>query len=1094
MSRLFSLLTGINTYHPSSGVPTLHGCHNDIRGWQSFLEAHFPKERHHSVALLDGDATYQNVVHHFGEAFLGRAQAGDTVLFVYSGHGSREGAAQEFDGYYPEGKQETLVLYDSRKSGGLDLADKELAVLIERIALKGANVVVVLDCCHSGSGTRMLEDFTLGAARQHTGREDRRPLDSYLNGAFLNRNDGKGFYLPNSRHMLMAACDRTEKAYELTTRQGLFSTCLLQVLEDTGGRLSYADLFTRCRIAQSKVTDRQHPQFEPYGFFNGYEGFLGLGGASQGTPLRVYFEKNTWQASMGAVHGLPVASGNPAQFEVLKDGEVLGLVGTKVVGMESSSLEQPAFKLHPGETYEAKLRSLPTPKVLYGLQGPEEQTTAAKRALEAFKPVYFDLLENAPTAAYWMEISEEKVQLFRRVDGAMLRTIEGNDWDAMFQDAFETLEHIARWEMMQALDNKSSKINRSDVELLLVEMDDQGKALRTTSKNELVIDILSMDGVVQKVPFHLEVRNKNESKLRHCALFHISENYAFSPVGFNEPVQGGSTAIAMERNSKGVQYAFELRGKNEETETFKLFVSNTKLSGEALQQKGFKLGETVPLWKTKNAKRGGLRLSNAKAVFGLEDEEVVEDINDWYTITLRVKCVARQAEIGAKALPIAGGFIQVSPHSTFRAGVAVGSANGLGRSIEPMSIVAELAHHAGVELLHFGEQTKDLAPVNLLELTDMENETSLEADPLQIELNANLNDNEFLLPVTFDGENLLPIGEVERLEDGKAIVSISHVPEIIDKRRRSLGKALKLCFFKLVLKRDSVNQLCWVDYQGDNIERRSENLRNKVLAANKILLLTHGIIGDTKDMARSMKQTQDNGRFDLILTYDYENLNTKIEDNAAKLKELLEAAGITSESGKKITIVSHSMGGLVSRYFIENLNGKAVVKHLVMAGTPNGGSAISELTAHRDLAIVLLGLLMLTPWNIPVAASVLAILEKSKTLTPSLEQMSLKHNSFLRSLNQSGDPDVKYSIVAGKLHEYLANRQDDQKLMDKLYKLGAKLFYGNTPNDIAVSVESIKAVPMDRNPVPNSVEVACHHLCYFEEEESVKVISETLKE
>ena len=80
MPTLHSLLTAINTYHPGSGVTPLQGCHNDLHHWQSFLEERFPKERLNIQPLLDGDATYQNVVHHFGEAFLGRAQAGDTVL------------------------------------------------------------------------------------------------------------------------------------------------------------------------------------------------------------------------------------------------------------------------------------------------------------------------------------------------------------------------------------------------------------------------------------------------------------------------------------------------------------------------------------------------------------------------------------------------------------------------------------------------------------------------------------------------------------------------------------------------------------------------------------------------------------------------------------------------------------------------------------------------------------------------------------------------------------------------------------------------------------------------------------------------------
>jgi hypothetical protein len=80
MNNLYSLLTAINTYHPDSGVTSLSDCHNDLHSWQSFLEDRFPRERLNIQPLLDGDATYQNVVHHFVGAFLGWAQVGDTVL------------------------------------------------------------------------------------------------------------------------------------------------------------------------------------------------------------------------------------------------------------------------------------------------------------------------------------------------------------------------------------------------------------------------------------------------------------------------------------------------------------------------------------------------------------------------------------------------------------------------------------------------------------------------------------------------------------------------------------------------------------------------------------------------------------------------------------------------------------------------------------------------------------------------------------------------------------------------------------------------------------------------------------------------------
>ena len=60
--------------------------------------------------------------------------------------------------------------------------------------------------------------------------------------------------------------------------------------------------------------------------------------------------------------------------------------------------------------------------------------------------------------------------------------------------------------------------------------------------------------------------------------------------------------------------------------------------------------------------------------------------------------------------------------------------------------------------------------------------------------------------------------------------------------------------------------------------------RQRSSQAQKVLLFIHGIIGDTKDMAKSVQRAKlaEGGatlksRYDLVLTFDYENLNTTIE-------------------------------------------------------------------------------------------------------------------------------------------------------------------------------------------------------------------------
>ena len=79
-------------------------------------------------------------------------------------------------------------------------------------------------------------------------------------------------------------------------------------------------------------------------------------------------------------------------------------------------------------------------------------------------------------------------------------------------------------------------------------------------------------------------------------------------------------------------------------------------------------------------------------------------------------------------------------------------------------------------------------------------------------------------------------------------------------------------------------------------------------------------------------------RYDLVLTFDYENLQDPIAETARALKERLAAVGLGADHGKSVDVVAHSMGGLVSRWFIEREGGNRAIQRLIMLGTPNGGS------------------------------------------------------------------------------------------------------------------------------------------------------------
>ena len=177
MSRtIYALLVGIDDY--PAPIPKLRGCVNDIEAFADYLRERVAGDKGIVLKLKmlkNAEATRQAAVDAF-RGHLGQAKKGDIALFCYSGHGSQEQAPEEFWKIEPDHLDETLVCYDSRNAGSWDLADKEIAKLIGEVAAQGPHFAVILDCCHSGSGTREIESVVRRAPTDLR----RRPIESFF--------------------------------------------------------------------------------------------------------------------------------------------------------------------------------------------------------------------------------------------------------------------------------------------------------------------------------------------------------------------------------------------------------------------------------------------------------------------------------------------------------------------------------------------------------------------------------------------------------------------------------------------------------------------------------------------------------------------------------------------------------------------------------------------------------------------------------------------------------------------------------------------------------------------------------------------------
>lgn len=159
----YALVVGISDYPSSSGWHSISGA-NDIDIIVPLLyNNHFEKE--HIATLKNAQATKSAIIDEI-ETLTHKVKCGDIVYFHFSGHGQLITDLNGDEGDY--GFDEAIIPYDAKKTyqegvytGERHIVDDELNALLWGIKHKlgpEGRLVVVLDACHSGGGSRDVTD------------------------------------------------------------------------------------------------------------------------------------------------------------------------------------------------------------------------------------------------------------------------------------------------------------------------------------------------------------------------------------------------------------------------------------------------------------------------------------------------------------------------------------------------------------------------------------------------------------------------------------------------------------------------------------------------------------------------------------------------------------------------------------------------------------------------------------------------------------------------------------------------------------------------------------------------------------------------
>ncbi|MBF0627289.1 MAG: caspase family protein [Magnetococcales bacterium] len=257
-----ALLVGINKY---AYINPLGGCVNDVKDMANTLISlgvihPTPGELR---ILTDGNATRANILAGLKWLVTG-AKKGDLRIFHYSGHGSQ---VVDVNGdEMVDHKDETICPQDMQVEKDM-ITDDHLAALFKGINSSEVTLEVILDSCHSGTGTR---DLNAGD-NQTLIRSIRPSLDhSFLidaNPELKNRRVFRNSVIDNKmNHVLWAGCRDSQTSGEGPingVQRGFFTYAFCKCLRGAGKGIIRAKLDSQISLyMKNSLHASQTPQLE----------------------------------------------------------------------------------------------------------------------------------------------------------------------------------------------------------------------------------------------------------------------------------------------------------------------------------------------------------------------------------------------------------------------------------------------------------------------------------------------------------------------------------------------------------------------------------------------------------------------------------------------------------------------------------------------------------------------------------------------------------------------------------------------------------------------------------------------------------------
>ena len=1109
--KIFALLVGIDDY---KSVPKLHGCVRDVTELQTLLINRFHVPAASIKTLADAQATRQGILDAFKTHLIENPaiKSGDQIVFHYSGHGSQMNSQSANE---PDGLDETLVAYDSRgKIGGkyvYDIPDKTLAALIEQLAqAKGDNITIILDCCHSGSGTREVKLNTRRAPIDPTPLIDEHGqplvLDSDIVAAARSGTrqiTPSGWDDQLDKYVLLAGCRDSEESNEhpagSNQLHGAMSYFLLQALSNMQPDSTYGDIHAQVAAQVNARYRDQMPQCEgqrdrtvfggarlqrdPFILVNAVENDevkLSAGliqGLRVGTKLALYPETVKTLADLPkepvAHVDVIAASATTAQAQVTdKRGEVKPLMRAVITEQQ---FERRAVSVHGEATDEVALTEL---RKLIG------------------ESAYLNLSET-PTDLR-ISVKENNVVVQNGDQQTLTEPIPTSE------AAVNALNGIARYQRLLALRNEDANSALYGALKLRLRQFEAGKKpdempiVKPKAGGDYVLDYSPALEKAKQCDFIIEIVNQSRQRV-FPHLFYLDAEYTimtFYPRhGQQEAIEPGKSLFCM--SGAGGQNMNIFLPDNPRwdwsNEHIKLIGTLETTDLSMLDQK--KLSVPAPGTRSVGAPVSALESLFNAAAQGKRQIRNDAVSADWGTAELPVRIVRvsgkRDLPPDAQDVPVLENELSLKKPAGMTGSLSVtpveaGKRGGDDGVRPPPALEAD---PDTFQLLGSQGNTRDVGASGMavdLEIDAATRAGISESNPLIFERSRTRSTtvaDTGVYAIAFDGEDYLLVGQSDK--DNPNEIAITHVPEPVI-TNRSIGSTIRFFFYKKIGRFTDELGLRYAVADGD--KPIYSNIDKALFKPGQsVALMVHGFTSETNGMVTGLLPwlRQNVMNYDHCITFDYESFGTGVADNGNQLVlALRQLCGFNSDDKISVHVYAHSMGCLVSRCAVELSGGSEIIDKVVLAGPPNNGTTLAS--TGKGMAFIISQVL-----SRAVTGPIGGILRKG------IDQLYkqglgiadlIVQSDITRQINALVKPDnVLYLALVGLNSPDPTQQARTQRLAHKMLDTGLDVLFGEQ-NDGVIGKSSLQGVRNGGYPLLSKQDVMCDHFGYYNDSVALQAI------